>query len=127
MPLFAAAAIAAIIVVPNTKAPEMERGTVKGFKAWLARIDLAGSLLLGAGILLLMLPIEMGGVKVPWTHPIIFGLFVAGALTIGVFVANEARWAEVPVFPLRLMKNRDIVSPYVAICCIAGAQTSVRL
>lgn len=126
VPLFAAAAVAAILVVPNTKAPESERSTGKGLKAWLARIDLAGSLLLGTGILLLMLPIEMGGVKVPWTHPIIFGLLVAGALTIGVFVINEARWAEVPVFPLRLMKNRDIVSPYVAICCIAGAQTSVR-
>lgn len=126
VPLFAAAAIAAILVIPNTKAPESGRSTEKGFKAWLARIDLAGSLLLGAGILLLMLPIEMGGVKVPWTHPIISGLLIAGALTIGVFVVNEARWAEVPVFPLRLMRNRDIVSPYVAMCCIAGAQTSVR-
>ncbi|KAI1182500.1 major facilitator superfamily transporter [Nemania serpens] len=125
VPLFAAAAIAAILVIPNTKAPESGRSTEKGFKAWLARIDLAGSLLLGAGILLLMLPIEMGGVKVPWTHPIISGLLIAGALTIGVFVVNEARWAEVPVFPLRLMRNRDIVSPYVAMCCIAGAQTSL--
>ncbi|KAI1113324.1 major facilitator superfamily transporter [Nemania sp. NC0429] len=125
VPLFAAASLAAILVIPNTKAPESERSTAKGFKAWLMRIDLAGSLLLGFGILLLMLPIEMGGVKVPWTHPIIFGLFIAGALTIGVFVINEARWAEEPVFPLELMTNRDIMSPYVAICCIIGAQTSL--
>ncbi|GAP82337.1 putative major facilitator superfamily transporter [Rosellinia necatrix] len=124
-PLFAIAMTAAILVIPNTKAPEPERSTVKGVRAWLSRIDFAGSLLLGIGILLLMLPIEIGGVKVPWTHPIIFSLLGAGVLTLGVFVINEARWAEVPAFPLRLIKNRDILLPYITICCIAGAQTSL--
>lgn len=73
-----------------------------------------------------MLPIELGGVKVPWTHPLVAGLFSAGILTLVVFAINEARWAEEPAFPLRLINNRDILSPYVAMCCIAGAQTSVR-
>ncbi|KAI0876425.1 major facilitator superfamily transporter [Hypoxylon argillaceum] len=124
-PLFAAASLAAILVIPNTKAPPSQSSKAKGLKAWLSRVDLAGSLLLGAGILLLLLPVEMGGVKVPWTHPAIFGLLGAGVLVLGVFVVNEARWAQEPAFPFKLMKNRDILLPYVAICCIAGAQTSL--
>ncbi|KAI3335759.1 major facilitator superfamily transporter [Ustulina deusta] len=124
-PLFAAAMIASSLVIPNTKAPESERSDTKGLKAWLSRIDFAGSILLGTGVLLLMLPIEIGGVKVPWTHPIVFGLFGAGILVLGIFVVNEARWAERPAFPLRLIMHRDISLSYIAICCIVGAQTSL--
>lgn len=118
--------IASILVIPHTKAPELETGDAKTRKSWVSRIDFAGSLLLGAGILLLILPVEIGGVKVPWTHPIIFGLFGAGILALTVFVINEEQWAENPAFPLHLIKNRDILSPYIAMCCTAGAQTSVR-
>lgn len=124
-PLFATAMVAAVLVIPNTKAPKLETGDAKNGKSWFSRIDFAGSLLLGTGILLLILPVEIGGVKVPWTHPVIFGLFGTGILALTVFVINEARWAENPAFPLRLIKNRDILSPYVAMCCIAGAQTSL--
>ncbi|KAI0440589.1 major facilitator superfamily transporter [Xylaria telfairii] len=124
-PLFAIAMIASILVIPNTKAPESQRGNSKGLKAWLSRIDFVGSLLLGVGVLLCMLPIEIGGVKIPWTHPLVAGLFSAGILTLVVFAINEARWAEQPAFPLQLIMNRDILSPYVAMCCIAGAQTSL--
>ncbi|KAI1127072.1 major facilitator superfamily transporter [Nemania abortiva] len=124
-PLFAAAAIAATIVIPNTKAPESERSKTKGLKAWLSRIDFAGSFLLGSGILFILFPVEIGGVKVPWTHPIIFSLLGIGIVVLSVFVINESRWAEVPAFPVKLMKNRDIFLPYVAICCIAAAQTSL--
>ncbi|KAI1313209.1 major facilitator superfamily transporter [Xylaria venustula] len=126
-PLFAIASIASILVIPNTKAPESQRGDVKGLKAWLSRIDFAGSTLFGSGILLLMLPIEIGGVKVPWTHPIVYGLFGAGIIVLAVFVINEARWAEKPAFPLRLLVHKDILLSYFSLCCIAGAQTSVRL
>ncbi|KAI1735285.1 major facilitator superfamily transporter [Xylaria scruposa] len=124
-PMFATAMIASMLVIPNTKAPDSHRCKSKGFRAWFSRIDFAGSLLLGVGVLLCMLPIEIGGVKVPWTHPIVLGLFGAGVLTLILFAINEARWAEEPAFPLRLIMNRDILSPYVATCCIAGAQTSL--
>ncbi|KAI1751536.1 major facilitator superfamily transporter [Xylaria castorea] len=124
-PLFATAMIASILVIPNTKAPESQKCNSKGLKAWFSRIDFAGSLLLGVGVLLCMLPIQIGGVKVPWTHPIVLGLFGAGIFTLIIFAINEACWAEEPAFPLRLIMNRDILSPYVATCCIAGAQTSL--
>ncbi|KAI1272989.1 major facilitator superfamily transporter [Xylaria sp. FL0933] len=124
-PLFGVAMIASILVIPNTKAPQSERGDVKGLRAWLTRIDFVGSILFGTGILLLMLPVEIGGVKVPWTHPMVFGLLGAGVLVLGIFVINEARWAKKPAFPLRLLVHKDILLSYIVLCCIAGAQTSL--
>jgi hypothetical protein len=118
--------IASILVIPNTKAPVSEDSNAKGFKSRLLRIDFSGSLLLGAALLLLMLPLEIGGVKVPWTHPVVFGLLGTGFITLGVFLVNEARWAQEPAFPLRLIKHRDILSSYLVISCIAAAQTTVR-
>ncbi|KAI0201228.1 major facilitator superfamily transporter [Astrocystis sublimbata] len=124
-PLFAIAMLAAIFLIPNTKAPDSQTANIKGLIAWFSRIDFAGSLLFGIGLLLCMLALEIGGVKVPWTHPIVFGLFGAGILTLGLFGINEARWAEEPAFPVGLIMNRDVMSPYIAICCISGAQTSL--
>ncbi|KAI8622885.1 major facilitator superfamily domain-containing protein [Xylariaceae sp. FL1651] len=125
VPLFTAAMIATILVVPNTKAPASDDNSVRSIKNWLLRIDLLGSLLLGLAVLLIMLPIEIGGVKLPWTHPIILGLFGAGFLTLVVFLVNEANWAKEPAFPMRFIKHRDIMASYLVICCIAAAQTSL--
>lgn len=120
--------IACILVVPNTKPPKpiTTTGDAKYSKNWFSRIDFAGTLLLGAAALFLMFPLEIGGVKVPWTHPIVFGLFAVGILALVLFIINESRWAEEPAIPLRLLKHRDIVASYLTMCCISGAQTTVR-
>ncbi|KAI0391453.1 major facilitator superfamily transporter [Xylariaceae sp. FL0594] len=126
-PLFLTAMIACILVVPNTKpaSPKVAADDSKGPKNWLSRIDFAGTLLLGAAVLFLMFPLEIGGVKVPWTHPLVFGLFAMGVLALVLFIVNESRWAEEPAIPLRLLKHRDILASYLAMCCIAGAQTTL--
>ncbi|KAI1827756.1 major facilitator superfamily transporter [Xylaria intraflava] len=120
-PLFFLAMIVSVMVVPNKKAPGSDRGSA----GLLSRIDFTGSLLLGASILFLIFPIEIGGVKVPWTHPAIFGLLAAGAVLLVLFVLNEARWASKPAFPIYLMKHRDILASYAALTCIVGSQTSL--
>ncbi|KAI2634021.1 major facilitator superfamily transporter [Xylaria nigripes] len=123
-PLFAVAIIAVIIVIPNTKAPDSERHK-NGFKAWLSSVDLSGSLFLGTGCLVFLIPLQIGGVKVSWTHPLIWGLFATGILLLCFFVLNEARWVREPAFPIRLIKHRDVLSSYVTITCIFGAHISL--
>ncbi|KAI1505733.1 MFS general substrate transporter [Biscogniauxia marginata] len=123
-PLFVAAIIGSIFVIPNTRgtAPETTKGgTISRF----ARIDFPGSLLLGVTVLLFMLPLEIGGVKVAWTHPLISGLFGAGFITLCVFIANEAWWAKEPAIPVRLLKHREIIASYFIIACMSGAQTAL--
>lgn len=69
------------------------------------------------------MPIQIGGTKVPWTHPSIFILFGAAVLLSGAFVATEKWWAVEPIFPLELLRHRDIVLSYI----VSGAQMAAQL
>ncbi|OLN87344.1 Vacuolar membrane amino acid uptake transporter fnx2-like protein 2 [Colletotrichum chlorophyti] len=89
----------------------------------LARIDFLGAALLALFVLVFLLPIEIGGTKIPWTHPLIFILLGAAAVLGGLFAAVEERWAKDPIFPLELLKHRDIVLTYV----ITGGQVAAQL
>ncbi|TKW59592.1 Vacuolar membrane amino acid uptake transporter fnx2 [Colletotrichum tanaceti] len=89
----------------------------------LAKVDFLGAALLALFLLAFLLPIELGGTKVPWTHPLIFVLFGAAVILGGLFGAVEEWWAEEPIFPLELLKHRDIVLTYV----ITGAQVAAQL
>lgn len=91
----------------------------------LARIDGLGAFLLGSGILALMLPLEIGGQKVPWNHPLVFSLVGAGALLIFLFVRVEAGWAKEPIFPLRLFDQRNVTMSFFIIAAQSGAQLGV--
>lgn len=88
----------------------------------LARVDLLGATFLSTGILAFLLPIEIGGNKIPWSHPTIFALFAGAILLLGLFCVTEARWAREPIFPLRLLRNRNLVLIYVMILFQSAAQ-----
>ncbi|WDK16821.1 major facilitator superfamily transporter [Colletotrichum graminicola] len=89
----------------------------------LARIDFLGATLLSFFVLAFLLPIEIGGTKIPWSHPLIFVLFGAAVVLGGLFVVTEERWAKEPIFPLELLRHRDIVLTYI----ICGAQIAAQL
>ena len=93
----------------------------------LARIDFLGSSLLAIFILLLLLPLELGGEKVPWSHPLITGLFAAAAISLALFVLVEKRWAEEPVLDLDLFKQRDVVLGFLIMAFQSAAQLGVSL
>ncbi|KFX92843.1 hypothetical protein V490_05152 [Pseudogymnoascus sp. VKM F-3557] len=80
-PLTLLAIISTYLLVPKQTAPQ-KGGVKEGSK--LARIDFAGAFLLAATILLFLLPLEITGVKIPWTHPLVLVLF-ASSITTGVF------------------------------------------
>jgi len=93
----------------------------------LAQIDFLGAFFLGAGILALMLPLEIGGDRIPWNHPIIPALFGLGAALLLLFLATEKWWAKSrPIFPLSLFRQRDVITSYVVMGCQIAAQIGVR-
>ncbi|KAK1623150.1 major facilitator superfamily transporter [Colletotrichum phormii] len=96
---------------------------VDGKKSSLARIDFLGAALLALFILTFLLPIEIGGTKIPWNHPLIFIIFGVAAVFGGLFAAVEEWWAKEPIFPLELLKHRDIVLTYV----MSGGQVAAQL
>ncbi|OBR02258.1 Major facilitator superfamily transporter [Colletotrichum higginsianum IMI 349063] len=129
-PIFLVAVLLCWFFLPEGKPGEKEdaaeeTGTKPGEAKTspLAKVDFLGAALLALFLLAFLLPIEIGGTKVPWTHPLIFVLFGAAAVLGGLFGAVEEWWAKEPIFPLELLKHRDIVLTYV----ITGAQVAAQL
>lgn len=62
----------------------------------------------------------------PLTHPTILAFFAASVATGTLFLVVEGFWAREPIFPLRLLLNRDVVTSYVNLGFQTGAQGAVR-
>ncbi|AEO60122.1 hypothetical protein MYCTH_2129215 [Thermothelomyces thermophilus ATCC 42464] len=88
----------------------------------ISRVDFKGSLLFALAILAFLLPVELGGVKLPWSHPAIIVLFGLSPVLLLVFVAVEKRQGE-PILPLGIFQRRDAVFSYA----ILGLQTAAQL
>jgi hypothetical protein len=93
-------------------------------KSKFSRIDFKGSVLFALTILALLLPIELGGVKFPWSHPIILSLVALSVVFLFVFIAVEKREAE-PILPLEIFHKRDAVFSFLIIGFQTAAQLSV--
>ncbi|EPE08354.1 major facilitator superfamily transporter [Ophiostoma piceae UAMH 11346] len=72
----------------------------------LKSVDFLGSLLLALTLLTLLMPMEIGGSKVPWSSPIIPALFGVGVILFFFFLRTERRAIE-PVVPLEIFSIRD--------------------
>ncbi|EYB30290.1 hypothetical protein FG05_07720 [Fusarium graminearum] len=116
VPIFLVAIILTYFFLPNKK-KEDKRPTS------LDRIDFTGAALLALTIMAFLLPFEIGGSNVPWSHPIIPSLFVASLIFGGFFILFEGRWAKEPIFPLDLLRIRNVVLGYV----ISGTQCAAQL
>ncbi|KAF5653743.1 major facilitator family transporter [Fusarium heterosporum] len=86
------------------------------------KIDVLGALLLGSSVLAFMVPLEIGGQKIPWSHPIVPGLAAIGIFLATAFVFVESRARE-PIFPLRLFSNNNVRKTYL----ISFSQSAAQL
>lgn len=80
-----------------------------------ARLDIVGALLLLAASILLVFGFEEAGSRYPWSSPAVLSALIIGGILLVVFVSWEKivageRFAQEPVFPLRLMKDRRFVA-----------------
>jgi EmrB/QacA subfamily drug resistance transporter len=92
--LVALAVVATTLRIP----PHPDRGT---------RVDWAGAVLLAGGLCCLLLATVRGGQDAAWGSAQIVGLFAAGAVLIGLFVAWERRQAQ-PIVPIDLFRRRTV-------------------
>ncbi|KAK3904695.1 major facilitator superfamily domain-containing protein [Staphylotrichum tortipilum] len=125
VPPIVLAILLVIIYLPGAPAPSASDDSgnnTTGQKSKLARIDFKGSILFALVVLTLLLPIEIGGVKLPWTHPYILSLFALSAVLLFVFIAVEKRQEE-PILPLEIFHRRDAVFSFA----ILGMQSAAQL
>lgn len=109
------------IYLPNITQPGSYDDGV-GSNSRLQRIDFKGATLLSLTILAILVPLELDGVKVPWSSPFITGLFGAGVLLFALFLLVEKR-ADEPILPLEIFNRRDAVMSFV----IMGLQVAAQL
>lgn len=88
-------------------------------------MDFVGSVLLTAFLILILLPLEIGGNKVPWTDALIPTLFGAGVLCLILFVVVEKWWAINPLLPLNLFCSRHTVVSFLVLALQCAAQLGV--
>jgi len=75
-------------------------------------------------ILFFLLPLELGGVKLPWTHPLIISLLSASVPSLLLFLSWERRVAE-PIIPLGIFHQHGAVSSYLIMMLQVAAQLGV--
>jgi hypothetical protein len=77
-------------------------------------------------VLSLLVPIELGGVTLPWFHPVISALFALTGVLLYFFIVVERR-AEEPILPLEIFASRDAVLSFSIMGLQLAAQLSVLL
>lgn len=90
-------------------------------------MDFVGSALLASFLILILLPLEIGGNKIPWTDALIPILFGAGVLCLVLFVFVEKWWANNPLLPLNLFYSRHTVVSFLVLALQCAAQLGVSL
>ncbi|KAH7378396.1 major facilitator superfamily domain-containing protein [Phaeosphaeria sp. MPI-PUGE-AT-0046c] len=91
----------------------------------LSRIDFLGATCMTLSILGLLLPLEIGGDRIPWSSPKIVVLLL-GAFFFGLaFLAVEKWVAKEPMVPLPLLRHRDVVTSCFVMLFQCAAQTTL--
>ncbi|KAL2264168.1 hypothetical protein VTK26DRAFT_1286 [Humicola hyalothermophila] len=124
LPPIALAIVLVAVYLPNLSSagPDSLAPVDHVSKSKFSRIDFKGSVLFALTVLALLLPIELAGNTLPWSHPTIPSLVALSAVFLFVFVAVEKRQRE-PILPLAIFKRRDAVLSFL----ILGFQTAAQL
>jgi hypothetical protein len=89
------------------------------------RVDFVGAGLLALATLLLLLPLELAGNVIPWTHFLVFCLPVLSFALMLLFVYIENNWVKEPIFAPRILAAWNIILPNTVNLCQAAAQLGV--
>ncbi|KAF1849201.1 MFS general substrate transporter [Cucurbitaria berberidis CBS 394.84] len=122
VPLAGIAILLVAITLPPRPHHHLDDGSAR---SKLARIDFIGAILMTLSILALLIPLEVGGDRVPWSSPIIMVLLIGSAVFGALFLATEAWIAKEPMLPLSLLRQRDVVVSFFVMFFQSAAQTGL--
>ena len=91
-----------------------------------ARLDLVGSVLVVAATVAFMLALTWGGVSLPWTSPIVLGLFAGSGLLYAVFAVHVVRTPDA-LIPLAVLRNPVVAVTVSAIFFSMGAYVGLSV
>lgn len=71
--------------------------------------DYLGIFLLVLVILFLVVALQFGGSKLPWSHPYIIGLLLGSGICAAAFLYAELSFAEMPLVPLGMLRSHSVL------------------
>lgn len=117
MPIAASPLIGALLFYQRkAKKQEVVRTTRLTVYQFCSQFDLGGSVLLGAGFAMFLIPFSLAAVTPSrWSTGWIIALIVLGVVTLIGLIGYEGYVAKYPILPARYLKELSIV-----ICCLLG-------
>lgn len=109
--------------MPNTKPKDQADKSTS--QKNIHKVDFLGSALLATFLILVLLPLELGGAKVAWSDPQIPVYFALAALALVLLVAVEKWWASNPLLPLSMFHSRHTVAALMIVTLQCAAQLGV--
>jgi MFS family permease len=97
--------ISLLLVIFRVKLPP--RGTEPPS---IKRIDFLGAVTLVLTLVLLLFGLNAGGNTVPWGHPLVIVSLSLSAVSLGVFIYVEDKFASEPIIPVRLLLDRTVAA-----------------
>lgn len=96
-----------VLVTLKVSVPISQEVKNQSLYSKMRRMDFLGSATLAITIGCLLLGFSIKSSEfLPWSHPLIYGLFITSAVFAIIFGAVEARWSPYPVMPLYLVTQR---------------------
>ncbi|GAA5910326.1 hypothetical protein JCM8208_006009 [Rhodotorula glutinis] len=83
-------------------------------KQKLLQIDYGGALLSSFATVLVILPLNWGGVSFPWVSGPVLGCLISGIVGYVVFVVYEWRVAKIPIVPPFIFKNQTVSAVFAS-------------
>jgi len=117
--------LAISLVLWKLRIPSLESPTKQSQFSKLRRIDFIGAILLTISIVCGLLVLQFGGQAMLWTSSKVLTLLGVSLVAGNAFLLVEGFWAKEPIFPLRLLLNRDVLTSYTNIAFQTGAQGAV--
>ncbi|KAF2678928.1 MFS general substrate transporter, partial [Lentithecium fluviatile CBS 122367] len=82
--------------------------TKRGVMQILFQLDVAGSLLIMASVSCLLVAMQWGGQRLPWTSPVIIALLVIFSILLKIFILVEWKMGDDACIPFAVLKQRSI-------------------
>ena len=107
--------------------PSRVRGSldeeVRGSK--LSRVDFLGATLMALSILSLLLPLEIGGERIPWSDYRVASLFTAALFFGALFLAVEGWVSKEPIIPMSVLRHKEVLLSSLIMLCQVAAQVGL--
>ncbi|KAI0667858.1 Mfs1.1, partial [Trametes maxima] len=93
----------------------LQTGTPReGFRRRVSRMDLLGASLMTGSTILVFLAITWGGIRYPWTSPLVLSLLITGCCGMLSFFVVERYWLWGPTVPKYFFTDRTTFGGYLA-------------